>query len=765
MPTNYVPITSAPAIRGSSAPSSTPSTPSSTQVGDLIIAFSYVRDPNPEPVTVNVEAGWSKWFVREYEDTFLGGDFWFVAAYKIATVSGSQTIQPFTPTNTDGGLAPDKITGVIVFEAGTADIPPDNTFSNLVQNEDDPDESEDGLDYKWTSTISNAAPNPPSIVTPVANCMVLTLAFWKMTSAATGTITPPTGYTEAWEMSGSVNSEFSLAYKTVAGAQTTEDPGAYTDNITPTSTAAFTMVVRPTGWRTTVPVPVRGEKRSAAVCQPAWKFCADRDQWAFDRMPRTVSYNATGNPLWSVNTTVGPQDSDTNYNSSPANNYLTINDCVAGDKIFFEMSATYEFGSGAQNFNAGLYAIDDYSDTNVEGYIDGGQWTTQQTLVSPAVDPDKKEVRRHIKISAVHTVKETGRTRLMFRMDMASGAEDFLVYSFAMHAIRFPRANIANLPILLSINHSIADILGGDSLTITGENLASSTVTVGGTTATVTGTTSTTVTFTMPAKAAGIHQIVVTNANGSSGGLEIEAWWPGVLADVPYVAERPNYAATGGNGTWTVRKGGTNFTNATTAPTATSNTPNFDGVNDFLAGPTFLSLLDFGHPAGGGGGAFGCVVNMDMAAAQGATLSGYDNPMFYADNSSGLHGCGYSDRTHSGGGNGVEAYINTSSGYSVIRAAMSTGAYHSVLQRFQAMNGLDGNIHELYIDGALGAQADGVPGPLTDASSLTCVLGKNYNGTKFIDGTMRAFFFARVKLNGDFIDKFHRWSRCRHGVA
>lgn len=80
-------------------------------------------------------------------------------------------------------------------------------------------------------------------------------------------------------------------------------------------------------------------------------------------------------------------------------------------------------------------------------------------------------------------------------------------------------------PVLSSLNYTLADTAGGDSITITGTNLGSATAcTVGGTSATITANTSTSLTFTMPAKTAGSYNVQVTTAAGPSNTLSIEAF-------------------------------------------------------------------------------------------------------------------------------------------------------------------------------------------------------------------------------------------------
>lgn len=128
----------------------------------------------------------------------------------------------------------------------------------------------------------------------------------------------------------------------------------------------------------------------------------------------------------------------------------------------------------------------------------------------------------------------------------------------------------AGTPSLTSLNYTLADTAGGASITITGTNLASATsCTVGGTSATITGNTATTLTFTMPAKTAGTHNVQVTTAGGSSNTLTIEAWSPAQITGIDaYLDSRKGVAVAGSTLTsWTEQTRSAAYAPVATAPT------------------------------------------------------------------------------------------------------------------------------------------------------------------------------------------------------
>lgn len=71
-------------------------------------------------------------------------------------------------------------------------------------------------------------------------------------------------------------------------------------------------------------------------------------------------------------------------------------------------------------------------------------------------------------------------------------------------------------PTITSLVPATASTVGGQSITITGTNLAGATVTIGGTSATVTSSTATSIVCTTPAHVAGVVEVKVTTAAGSA---------------------------------------------------------------------------------------------------------------------------------------------------------------------------------------------------------------------------------------------------------
>lgn len=102
-------------------------------------------------------------------------------------------------------------------------------------------------------------------------------------------------------------------------------------------------------------------------------------------------------------------------------------------------------------------------------------------------------------------------------------------------------------PTLASLNYALGDIAGGgQSIIATGTNCAGVTaVNIWGSTVVPSATTGTTVTFTLPAHAAGATTVSLTSPGGTSGTLAFESWSPVQVTGVDAYLDA-NKGVTGG---------------------------------------------------------------------------------------------------------------------------------------------------------------------------------------------------------------------------
>ena len=304
-------------------------------------------------------------------------------------------------------------------------------------------------------------------------------------------------------------------------------------------------------------------------------------------------------------------------------------------------------------------------------------------------------------------------------------------------------------PALTSLDFDQADTAGGDSVTITGTDLtAASSCTVGGTSATITANTSTTLTFTMPAKAAGSYNVQVTTAGGASNTLSLEAWGPEQLTGVTAGFERPNYTA--GTGTWAYRIGGADADNGgLAAPAASSGSPNFAGAGSEgirLSQNEGAAFTMTGTPKG----SVLMVINPDTLAADAGASTPYANVNLWCHEARGVLGCDLS-------ASGVGMWASDGS-YRRGTAAISAGVINAVCTRFES--GV-----EVAAKVGSGAWASTALGTYSPTTTNIVQLGANYNASTTYDGTMRAAFFCNVRCSDAEAVKFRKWAMCRHGAV
>ncbi len=201
-------------FRTNTAPSATlaPTSNAATQVGDLVIVFTFSINGNGVP-THTLQAGFTEITNRSVDDG--NTDSRMSVAYRVATAAGAQTYQAYTSTATTAVLS-----GLIVLRSGAY-----NTAGILSTTAAD--------------NNGNNSPDPPSI-TPVSPSLILAVGGWHFTSSANANVTPTTGFTEQWEAPNPSNGELSVAS---AFASRTIDPDAFSDNVTVNNETAMTIAI------------------------------------------------------------------------------------------------------------------------------------------------------------------------------------------------------------------------------------------------------------------------------------------------------------------------------------------------------------------------------------------------------------------------------------------------------------------------------------------------------------------------------------------
>jgi hypothetical protein len=212
-------------IRGSTAPTQTdsPTSPGGTQVGDLVIVYTWTPGTTGVP-THTRQTGFTPLGNIDHDDGSTDGRA--TAAYKIATSSGANTYNAFTSSGTPWS-------GLIVIKAGEFDP---TSIEKLWRTSA----------VASVSSTGTGASNPASVTLTAGYHahLVLAAVFYHLASSATVAITPPTNYTEEWEVAGSAATEMELSTRLLVGrAGQSEDPGAVTDDVTPNGTCSITIAI------------------------------------------------------------------------------------------------------------------------------------------------------------------------------------------------------------------------------------------------------------------------------------------------------------------------------------------------------------------------------------------------------------------------------------------------------------------------------------------------------------------------------------------
>lgn len=212
----------APVLRGQTAPvaGGSSTSPASTQVGDLVVVYTFERLAGAAGSTLSVNAGAGFSQIRNHFHDDSSTDGALAVAYKVATQAGAQSYQGFTSSTG----TPVWWTGCTVYEAGTFDA------SEILSNS--------------VSQTNNAVPNPPQVtgLTSTRDYVVLVIAGWHLGSSVTNTATAPTNYTNLSQLAGAGTGDLAVATRDVTGV-TSEDPAAFGDNQAPNGTCSITVAI------------------------------------------------------------------------------------------------------------------------------------------------------------------------------------------------------------------------------------------------------------------------------------------------------------------------------------------------------------------------------------------------------------------------------------------------------------------------------------------------------------------------------------------
>lgn len=238
----------APTIRGVTQPAisntGTSTSPSSTAVGDLVLVFVWSQCSNVNTCTHTLQSGYRE--IRQHAHNDGSTDGRLSVACIVATSGGAQD---YTPYAISGATSNQTNAGMVVIEAGTWD-------ESILNTTPDP------VPSNSATTTGTGAPNPPASSNVYGDVLMFAIGAWYVGSAASTTTSPPTNYTERIDgPTGSHVTHLAVATRERLGlAASTEDPGAFSDNVTPSGSAHMSFAIRGAlAWRHGIKMQLFGQ--------------------------------------------------------------------------------------------------------------------------------------------------------------------------------------------------------------------------------------------------------------------------------------------------------------------------------------------------------------------------------------------------------------------------------------------------------------------------------------------------------------------------
>lgn len=211
----------APAIRGATAVAAglSSTSPAGTQVGDMVIVFTWERAGAGIPDhTVDTGGGYVE--IRSHAHNDGSTDGRLSVGYKIATSGGAVSYQAFTSS-----VGTETWSGILVLDVGTFDTAIVSTSVTLT---------------------TNGLPNPPAIagLASLQDYLIIAVSAWHLTASQTNTITAPTNYTLQSSIAGAATGELGIATRDISALSvSSEDPGTFGDNQAPNGSCSMTIAV------------------------------------------------------------------------------------------------------------------------------------------------------------------------------------------------------------------------------------------------------------------------------------------------------------------------------------------------------------------------------------------------------------------------------------------------------------------------------------------------------------------------------------------
>jgi hypothetical protein len=314
-------------------------------------------------------------------------------------------------------------------------------------------------------------------------------------------------------------------------------------------------------------------------------------------------------------------------------------------------------------------------------------------------------------------------------------------------------------PALVSLNFATVYADGGDSVTITGTDLASaSACTWGGASCAITANTATSLTFTTPVKVTGTYDVVVTTAAGTSNALSLESFAPVDLT--PTILMRAPFSASPWVSEDADARNGVEATNPPTPGTSVNGKvpAHYDGSNDVL-NPTSAGAGETLADIYGAGDYYGvALVKLTSIQTDSATES--NNDAILATASSGYHAVYM--RQHSGGLAHVYHYDSAVAVIDASAPIVADGVtWQFVHWRFRSAT----PDLTIGIGGTWGTPTASAANRWAAGDSQLLRVGRSTNDNATMNGDMLEFAVFPDLVSDANLTKWRTCASCRYGIS
>lgn len=194
--------------------------PAGTQINDVVVIAVWSQGTTIPTHTLKTDKAYETVATRSYNDGTTDGIL--SVARVVADTAGAVAYTPYTIA---GATTGQTAAGCFVVQRGTFNM---GTWPSATAN-----------------LTTTGTPNPPAITGLTGDFLAFAVSGWHVTTAAATVTTAPTNYVEKLDgPTGTHVTHLALATRALTGLSgATEDPGTFTDNVTPNGSGSITFAI------------------------------------------------------------------------------------------------------------------------------------------------------------------------------------------------------------------------------------------------------------------------------------------------------------------------------------------------------------------------------------------------------------------------------------------------------------------------------------------------------------------------------------------